>query len=154
MQCIKDRWKLKGLVVASALSPRPSCLVPRVFVSCLLPWTAEQAIVRHVDFQQIKCLLLGSPGFVKDDFFEFLNLEAVRREERVSWLWLLGVGCALHTAAPSYGWLVSQLARREQRMCADMYTRLRPIDFVSWSLLLFPQAWAVFPCEVPNTCGV
>ncbi|CAN0293174.1 unnamed protein product [Ectocarpus sp. 12 AP-2014] len=42
-----------------------------------------QAIVRHVNFQQIKCLLLGSPGFVKDDFFEFLNLEAVRREERV-----------------------------------------------------------------------
>lgn len=47
-------------------------------------WTTEQAIVRHVNFQQIKCLLLGSPGFVKDDFFEFLNLEAVRREERVS----------------------------------------------------------------------
>ncbi|CAM9157079.1 unnamed protein product [Hapterophycus canaliculatus] len=43
----------------------------------------QQAIVRHVNFQQIKCLLLGSPGFVKDDFFEFLNLEAVRREERV-----------------------------------------------------------------------
>lgn len=42
-----------------------------------------QAIVRHVNFQQIKCLLLGSPGFVKDDFFEFLNMEAVRREERV-----------------------------------------------------------------------
>lgn len=42
-----------------------------------------QAIVRHVNFEQIKCLLLGSPGFVKDDFFEFLNLEAVRREQRV-----------------------------------------------------------------------
>ncbi|CAM9146336.1 unnamed protein product [Ascophyllum nodosum] len=42
-----------------------------------------QAIVRHVNFEQIKCVLLGSPGFVKDDFFEFLNLEAVRREERV-----------------------------------------------------------------------
>lgn len=41
-----------------------------------------QAIVRHVNFEQIKCLLLGSPGFVKDDFFEFLNLEAVRREQR------------------------------------------------------------------------
>lgn len=45
--------------------------------------TTVQAIVRHVNFQQIKCLLLGSPGFVKDDFFEFLNMEAVRREERV-----------------------------------------------------------------------
>lgn len=37
-----------------------------------------------MNFQQVKCLLLGSPGFVKDDFFEFLNLEATRREERVS----------------------------------------------------------------------
>lgn len=42
-----------------------------------------QAILRHVNFQQIKCLLLGSPGFVKDDFVEYLNLEAVRRDERV-----------------------------------------------------------------------
>lgn len=49
-----------------------------------LRFLIEQAIVRHVNFQLIKCLLLGSPGFVKDDFFEFLNLEAVRREERVS----------------------------------------------------------------------
>ena len=60
-----------------------------------LCWTTEQAIVRHVNFQQIKCLLLGSPGFVKDDFFEFLNLEAVRREERVSLRTSIG-----------YGWLV------------------------------------------------
>lgn len=44
---------------------------------------ALQAILRHVNFQQIKCLLLGSPGFVKDDFVEYLNLEAVRRDERV-----------------------------------------------------------------------
>lgn len=50
------------------------------WVRCVL---AEQAIVRHVNFEQIKCVLLGSPGFVKDDFFNFLNLEAVRREERV-----------------------------------------------------------------------
>lgn len=50
----------------------------------IVGFSTAQAIVRHVNFQQIKCLLLGSPGFVKDDFFEFLNLEAVRREERVS----------------------------------------------------------------------
>ncbi|CAM9547847.1 unnamed protein product, partial [Choristocarpus tenellus] len=42
-----------------------------------------QAILRHINFQQIKCTLLGSPGFVKDDFFEFMNLEATRREDRV-----------------------------------------------------------------------
>lgn len=49
------------------------------------PWcrATYQAIVRHINFQLIKCLLLGSPGFVKDDFFEYLNLEAVRRDERV-----------------------------------------------------------------------
>lgn len=53
-------------------------------VSVMLRDASQQAIVRHVDFDVVKCLLLGSPGFVKDDFFEYLNLEAVRREERVS----------------------------------------------------------------------
>jgi protein pelota len=41
-----------------------------------------RAILDKIDFSLVKCVLLGSPGFVKDDFFEFLNLEAVRREDR------------------------------------------------------------------------
>lgn len=56
---------------------------PSRLVLPLAYFATVQAIVRHVNFEQIKCLLLGSPGFVKDDFFEFLNLEAVRREQRV-----------------------------------------------------------------------
>lgn len=42
-----------------------------------------QAILRHVDMTQIKCVLLASPGFVKDDFFAYLQQESVRREDRI-----------------------------------------------------------------------
>ncbi len=41
-----------------------------------------QAIVRHVDFKVVKCVLLASPGFVKDDFFTFMMDQAVRRDIR------------------------------------------------------------------------
>ena len=41
-----------------------------------------QAVLRHVDFSQIKVLLVGSPGFVKDDFFAYAMQESVRREDR------------------------------------------------------------------------
>ena len=41
-----------------------------------------QAILRHVDFKKVKVVLLGSPGFVKDDFFKYLQEEAVRRDDR------------------------------------------------------------------------
>jgi len=41
-----------------------------------------QAILRHIDFEKVKCVLLGSPGFVKDDFWAYAQVEAVRREDR------------------------------------------------------------------------
>ena len=41
-----------------------------------------QAALRHVDFTKIKCLLLASPGFVKDDFNKYLQSESVRRDDR------------------------------------------------------------------------
>jgi len=41
-----------------------------------------QAILRHIDFSKIKCILLASPGFVKDDFFSYLKSESVRRDHR------------------------------------------------------------------------
>lgn len=41
-----------------------------------------QAILRTVDFNQVKCVLLASPGYVKDDFYKYLQTEAVRREDR------------------------------------------------------------------------
>jgi protein pelota len=41
-----------------------------------------QAVLRHVDFAQVKCLLIGSPGFVAQDFVQYVGLESVRREDR------------------------------------------------------------------------
>lgn len=41
-----------------------------------------QSILRHIDFEKVKVLLLASPGFVKDDFFQFLQAEAVRRDDK------------------------------------------------------------------------
>lgn len=41
-----------------------------------------QAIMRHVDFNQVKVVLVGSPGFIKDDFFAYAMQESVRREDR------------------------------------------------------------------------
>ena len=41
-----------------------------------------QAALRHVDFSKVKCLLLASPGFVKDDFNKYLQTESVRRDDR------------------------------------------------------------------------
>ena len=41
-----------------------------------------QAVLRHIDFTKVKCVVLGSPGFVKDDFFKYLQQESVRREDR------------------------------------------------------------------------
>jgi protein pelota len=41
-----------------------------------------RAVLMHVPFDKIKCVLLGSPGFQKDDFFKYLLAESVRREDR------------------------------------------------------------------------
>ncbi|GKY99981.1 hypothetical protein MPSEU_000951600 [Mayamaea pseudoterrestris] len=41
-----------------------------------------RAILQHIDFTKIKCILLGSPGFVKDDFYQYLLQESVRRDDR------------------------------------------------------------------------
>ena len=42
-----------------------------------------QAVLRHVDFIKVKCVILGSPGFVKDDFYKYMQEQAVRREDKV-----------------------------------------------------------------------
>jgi protein pelota len=41
-----------------------------------------QAILRHIDFSKVKVVLVGSPGYVKDDFFQYMQQEAVRRDDR------------------------------------------------------------------------
>ena len=41
-----------------------------------------QAVLRHVDWAVIKCLVIAGPGFVKDQFKQYLEAEAVRRDIR------------------------------------------------------------------------
>lgn len=39
-----------------------------------------QAILRFVNFESIKCLIIASPGFTKDQFFEYMWDQASKRE--------------------------------------------------------------------------
>ena len=41
-----------------------------------------QAVLRHVNFGIVRCLVVASPGFTKDQFFEYMMLEATRRDLR------------------------------------------------------------------------
>ncbi|KAM9462820.1 protein pelota homolog [Clarias gariepinus] len=42
-----------------------------------------QGILRHFNFDVVKCVLVASPGFVKDQFMSYLYKEAVRQECKV-----------------------------------------------------------------------
>lgn len=51
-----------------------------------------QGILRHINFDVVKCVLIASPGFVKDQFFEYLYQQAVKTDNKVSFivtLWLV-----------------------------------------------------------------
>eukprot|EP00041_Stephanoeca_diplocostata_P030857 m.943490 g.943490 ORF g.943490 m.943490 type:complete len:183 (+) comp23840_c0_seq18:3400-3948(+) len=37
-----------------------------------------EAIERHINFDVVKCVLVGSPGYLKDQFLEYIAREAVR----------------------------------------------------------------------------
>ncbi|XP_074573003.1 protein PELOTA 1 [Curcuma longa] len=41
-----------------------------------------QAFLKHIDFKVVQCVVLGSPGFTKDQFRDYLLLEAERRDLR------------------------------------------------------------------------
>ena len=41
------------------------------------------AIVRHIDFDIVKAVLVASPGFVKDQFFEHMNKSAVQTDNKI-----------------------------------------------------------------------
>ncbi|XP_055681138.1 protein pelota [Lutzomyia longipalpis] len=41
-----------------------------------------QSILRHVNFDVVKCVLLASPGFVKDQFFEYMIQQAVKTDNK------------------------------------------------------------------------
>lgn len=42
-----------------------------------------QALIRHVDFTVVKCVLVASPGFVKDSFYEYMMQQAVKTDNKV-----------------------------------------------------------------------
>eukprot|EP01087_Luapelamoeba_hula_P014035 TRINITY_DN4051_c0_g1_i2.p1 TRINITY_DN4051_c0_g1~~TRINITY_DN4051_c0_g1_i2.p1 ORF type:complete len:489 (-),score=140.36 TRINITY_DN4051_c0_g1_i2:26-1492(-) len=39
-----------------------------------------QGILRHVDFNVVKCIIIASPGFTKDQFFEYMNNVALSKD--------------------------------------------------------------------------
>ncbi|XP_057845623.1 protein PELOTA 1 [Cryptomeria japonica] len=41
-----------------------------------------QAVLRHSDFTVVRCMVIASPGFTKDQFYSYMLLEAERRELR------------------------------------------------------------------------
>lgn len=43
-----------------------------------------EGIVRHVDWEVVRCLVIAGPGFTKDSFRGFLDAEAVRQDNRYS----------------------------------------------------------------------
>lgn len=42
-----------------------------------------QGILRHVNFDVVKCVLIASPGFVRDQFFEFMVQEAIKTDNKL-----------------------------------------------------------------------
>ncbi|XP_065054604.1 protein pelota-like [Rhopilema esculentum] len=45
--------------------------------------TVIQAILRHVNFDVVKCVLVASPGFVKDQFCEYMFNQAAKLDQKV-----------------------------------------------------------------------
>lgn len=42
-----------------------------------------QGILRHINFSVVKCILVASPGFVKDQFLEYMLKESVKADNKV-----------------------------------------------------------------------
>ncbi|MCL4149087.1 UNVERIFIED_CONTAM: hypothetical protein GTU68_023886 [Idotea baltica] len=41
------------------------------------------AIIRHLNFEVVKAVIIASPGFVKDQFFDYLNKTAIQTDNKV-----------------------------------------------------------------------
>ncbi|PRD29130.1 UNVERIFIED_CONTAM: pelo [Trichonephila clavipes] len=41
-----------------------------------------QAVIRHINFDVVKCVLIASPGFVKDQFFEYMMQTAQKTDNK------------------------------------------------------------------------
>ncbi|KAG8182221.1 hypothetical protein JTE90_002652 [Oedothorax gibbosus] len=44
--------------------------------------TVYQAVIRHVNFDIVKCVLIASPGFVKDQFYEYMFQQALKLDNK------------------------------------------------------------------------
>ncbi|XP_050438718.1 protein pelota isoform X2 [Adelges cooleyi] len=42
-----------------------------------------QAILRHIKFDVVKCTIIASPGFVRDQFYEYIIQEAVKTDNKI-----------------------------------------------------------------------
>lgn len=42
-----------------------------------------QAVLRHVNFDIVKCVLVASPGFVKEQFFDYIFRQAAKNDNKV-----------------------------------------------------------------------
>lgn len=42
-----------------------------------------QAVIRHVNFDIVKCVLIASPGWIKDQFYEYMMAQAVKQDMKV-----------------------------------------------------------------------
>ncbi|OVA01663.1 Translation release factor pelota-like [Macleaya cordata] len=51
-------------------------------VSCWISSYVQSTFLRHVDFKVVRCAVIASPGFTKDQFHRYLLLEAERRSLR------------------------------------------------------------------------
>jgi protein pelota len=40
------------------------------------------AVMRHVDWNIVRCLVIAGPGFTKEEFRKYLDAEAVKRDVR------------------------------------------------------------------------
>uniref|UniRef100_A0A1W7R9Z6 Protein pelota homolog n=1 Tax=Hadrurus spadix TaxID=141984 RepID=A0A1W7R9Z6_9SCOR len=42
-----------------------------------------QGILRHISFDVVKCVIIASPGFVKDQFYEYMFQQAVKLDQKL-----------------------------------------------------------------------
>lgn len=42
-----------------------------------------QGILRHIDFSVVKCVIIASPGFVKDQFFDYMMQQAIKTDNKL-----------------------------------------------------------------------
>lgn len=41
-----------------------------------------QGILRHINFDVVKCVIIASPGFVRDQFMNYMIEQAVKHENK------------------------------------------------------------------------